>query len=107
MLMKMMHYVTKTSDGLVHVQNMVAGHHGQHHVHTEQGYENWKRLAHFKVSDDSIEILKGDKCDCGLKAGDTMEHDGKLWHDDKWENAKPEPTKKVKVKLTKQTKLRW
>jgi hypothetical protein len=81
MAFEMHFYVVKTPDGLYHVQNIVAGRLGQHHVHSEKSYERWaqsvdKRLIHY---------LGEGECNCGLKCGDIREYDGTLWHNPKFE----------------------
>ena len=77
----MIHLVTETSDGLVHVDNYVMGRHGQHHVHTKEGYLKWKNQKGAQTKDEDITYSKG-TCTCGLDAGDVKEHDGEVWHDD-------------------------
>ena len=74
---RMIHYVTIYDDGTVHVQNAVMGMPGQHHVHTLKGYKRWKKDV--KVEKDCCEetkAKKGQKCDCGLKPGQTKDHEG-------------------------------
>ena len=71
---EMTFYVTRTDDGLVHVQNAVGGMLGQHHVHDAAGYESWKKGAPDKsigpVSDSSIKDNPAPACKCGLGAGE-------------------------------------
>jgi hypothetical protein len=74
-------YVVKAPDGTYHVQNVVLGKLGQHHVHSEKSYEKWaqnidKRLIHY---------LGEKPCDCGLKCGDVREYDGRVWHNPEFE----------------------
>jgi hypothetical protein len=69
--------VTKTKDGLIHVQNCVGFLRGQHHVHTKQGYRQWLRMSKAKMR--TITVLKPDKCDCGLKPSEVREYDGNKW----------------------------
>ena len=66
-------YVSKSPDGLYHVQNAVGGYLGQHHVHTKESYEAWSRDL------DNIEVLGDAHCDCGLAAGQVRDHTGKVW----------------------------
>jgi len=86
MTIEMHFYVTKTEDGLYHVQNVVMGHFGQHHIHNEKSFNKWKKninpkyihMFEFKAS-----------CNCGLtKSGDVREYDGHEWHNDKFEDVK-------------------
>lgn len=70
-LPRMHFYVTQTPDGLYHVQNMVMGMSGQHHVHMKKGFNHWK--ADLEPGD--ISYTKG-VCDCGLKPGWVRDHDG-------------------------------
>jgi hypothetical protein len=73
-------YVVRTPDGLYHIQNVVMGHLGQHHIHSEKSYKKWvkgidKKFVHFREGE----------CNCGLKPGDVKEYDGQVWHNPKWE----------------------
>lgn len=61
-MITMQFYVFTDSDGNVHVQNAVAGMLGQHHVHTPEDFERWR-----KDSDDVREM--GGSCGCGLQPG--------------------------------------
>lgn len=81
MSFEMNFYVTKTPDGLYHVQNIVMGHFGQHHIHNEKSFQKWKK----GIAKKYIHINEG-ACSCGLaKSGDTREYDGHEWHNDKFE----------------------
>lgn len=71
-----------TADGLYHVTNVVMGMHGQHHVHTKESYERWKKSG--KIFDDRIIIGEG-KCNCGMEPGDVEEYDGHRWHNNRFE----------------------
>jgi hypothetical protein len=71
MAIRMRHYVTETKDGLYHVQNVVMGYFGQHHVHTKKQFEAW--LKKNKIAEDDIIKLAGNECDCGLKAGEVKD----------------------------------
>lgn len=78
----MQFYVTKTKDGLFHVQNYVQGMKGQHHIHTEKSFDKWKKGINAKY----IYISEG-ICNCELtKSGDVREYDGQEWNNDKFEN---------------------
>jgi hypothetical protein len=66
-------YVTIDKDSVYHVQNAVMGYLGQHHVHTEKGFDNWKK----NVDREAIFIEKG-QCSCGLKPGEVRDHNGKV-----------------------------
>jgi hypothetical protein len=83
----MQFYVSKTEDGLYHVQNCVMGMKGQHHVHNEKSLNKWKK----NIDPENIRVsplvgMAGDLCNCGLKSsGDVTEYDGKTWHNDKFE----------------------
>lgn len=63
--------VTITPDGLYHVQNGVAGMLGQHHVHSKEGFEAWRK------PDDDIRMGEG-ACACGLGDGDVRDHTGRV-----------------------------
>jgi len=80
MEIKMRFAVDITPDKLYHVTNMVMGRKGQHHVHTKEGYEQWKH----GIADDDIFIGEAE-CDCGLKPGDVKEYDGHTWHNYKFD----------------------
>jgi len=79
-MMEMHFYVIKTKDGLYHVQNVVTTDvgifFGQHHVHTEEGFKKWAR----NVKEENIHFLGEGECNCGLRAGDVREYDGREWH---------------------------
>lgn len=69
----MTHYVTRNSDGSVHVTNAVGGMIGQHHVHTEDDFRDWAdgREGVKPISPDAIKPLQATAdCDCGLKPGE-------------------------------------
>ena len=76
-------YVTKTSDGLLHVQNYVMGHKGQHHVHTEKGFKKW--LNGLSEAERLSIHMNGSECQCGLGPGDVKEYDGRQWHKKEFE----------------------
>ena len=73
MFAEMHFYVTKTTDGLYHVQNAVMGMLGQHHVHTEKGFKKWMR----EIEKEKIHTSSGN-CDCGLRAGNVQDHTGNV-----------------------------
>ena len=63
-MFQMTFYCTKEADGTIHVQNAIMGALGQHHVHTPEDFEVWRK-------DTEVKWLKGTApCDCGLKAGE-------------------------------------
>ena len=66
-------YCNRNSDGLIHVQNAVAGMMGQHHVHDDADFERWKQgnpeVQIGPVSEEDIVWLEGD-CDCELRSGE-------------------------------------
>lgn len=69
----MTHYVSRNSDGSVHVTNAVAGMIGQHHVHTEGGFRDWADGGEGSrpISPEAIKPMEGvTDCDCGLKPGE-------------------------------------
>ena len=76
----MRHYVALTQDGLYHVQNMVGAMIGQHHVHTEKGYKEWKKDIDKKY----LHLEKTEFCACGLETGYVKEHDGRVWFNEKF-----------------------
>jgi hypothetical protein len=73
-MFEMHFYVTKTADGLYHIQNVVAGYLGQHHVHTHQDYKKWRRKLRKK---ERLHFSKG-MCGCNLNNGETRDHHGQL-----------------------------
>ncbi len=79
-VIRMTFYATECPDGTIHVQNVVMGHLGQHHVHTKESFQRWKK----NVRDEDLKVSKGE-CNCGLKPGDVKEYDGQVWHNKKWE----------------------
>lgn len=85
MSMEMHFYVTKTKDGLYHVQNCIMGHLGQHHIHNEKSFKKWKKT----IKKELLHVSEG-SCNCGLtKSGNVREYDGKEWHNDKFEVLNP------------------
>lgn len=79
-MIEMHYYVIITSNKEVHIQNMVMGYEGQHHIHTWKGLLKWKENIDKKF----IHIEHGE-CDCGLKIGDVKEYSGEVWHNKKFE----------------------
>jgi len=71
---RMVFSVTRTDDGLVHVQNTVMGLRGQHHVHTAEEFGRWADGAPDRgigpVDLCDIQELRAAACDCGLAAGE-------------------------------------
>jgi hypothetical protein len=64
-MLEMTFYVTREDDGTVHVQNTIGGLFGQHHVHTPEGFEEWRKPS------DHIEEMQNTKpCTCGLAPGE-------------------------------------
>ena len=78
--------VTVTPDGLHHVQNVVAGLSGQHHVHTAESFARWREPKDglHAVEDDDIRKGEGE-CTCGLAVGDVRDHTGRVWHNEEFE----------------------
>ena len=72
-------YVTKTPDGLIHVQNFIRGLRGQHHIHNEDSFKRWKK----DIDPKYIHVSEG-SCDCGLKLGQVREYDGHVWFNDRF-----------------------
>ncbi len=64
MLHMMTHYVFRNGDDEIHVQNMVGGMFGQHHIHDAASFKAWvaeipgKQLSEMKLT-----------CDCGQTDG--------------------------------------
>ena len=79
-MIEMHFYVFRTKDGLYHVQNVVMGRLGQHHVHTEEGFKRWAK----GIPERLIHMMMGE-CNCGLRPGDVMEYNGKVWHNPEFE----------------------
>ena len=80
--LQMRFYVFQTPDGNYHVQNMVGGYEGQHHVHSPQSFDKWsKEIAGLG----NIEMLDPASCDCGLVPGDIRGHTGKIQHNAEFE----------------------
>jgi hypothetical protein len=72
-------YVYRNEDGTIHVQNVLMGHFGQHHVHNEDGFNKWKE----GVLASAIEVMEG-CCNCDLKPSQVRNHTGKVWTNDKF-----------------------
>ena len=81
-------------DGYVHVDNFVGYRQGQHHVHTREGYLNWKKQFNLKegsvmeyydeggvgwrkATPDSFPSCKY-HCRCELAPGQAREYDGSI-----------------------------
>ena len=69
-MISMRFYVTRTDDGLIHVQNAIMGRFGQHHVHSKEDFAKWMNDGDIQ-KEDIIEL--GKTCDCGLKSGEVKE----------------------------------
>ena len=65
-MIEMTFYCTRERDGTIHVQNAVAGHLGQHHVHNAEDFERWKAA----IPESQIVWLDATPCNCGLKPGE-------------------------------------
>ena len=76
---EMEHYVTEAPNGTVHVQNVIGGLPGQHHVHTPASFKRWCETTHPKIA----ETAKGE-CGCGLTPGQVREYDGGVWFNDRF-----------------------
>lgn len=79
--------VTETTDGLLHVQNVVKGHDGQHHVHGKAGFLKWQKQSVPKEI--TISTVAG-PCACGLTAGQVKEIDGRIWNNPHFQEATDE-----------------
>lgn len=64
MLHMMTHYVFRNGDNEVHVQNMVGGHSGQHHIHTAEEFRAWAA----EIPGRQLKEMKTE-CDCGRTEG--------------------------------------
>lgn len=82
-VIRMYFFATECPDGTVHVQNYVQALKGQHHVHSKESFERWRKKTEEETGEE-VSLSEGE-CDCGLKAGDCRECDGYLWHNEKWE----------------------
>jgi len=74
MAMEMSFYCTREADGTIHVQNAVMGFLGQHHVHTPEDFERWRRAGYQPVPDRLIHWLEAAPCRCGLAPGEVRQH---------------------------------
>lgn len=90
--------VTETTDGLLHVQNVVKGHDGQHHVHGKGGFKKWQRECAKEIA---ISITQGD-CACGLAAGQVKEIDGRIWNNPHFEEVPDEVVAKAQPSIGEQ-----
>lgn len=59
------------ADGSVHVQNAVMGALGQHHVHTPEEFETWRKPGDQIIEHNAI-------CSCDLAVGQARDHTGKI-----------------------------
>ena len=59
-------------DGTIHVQNVIGGYLGQHHVHAQDSFGRWRRT----VAQEDLVRVNVMVCDCGLKPGEVKQsHD--------------------------------
>lgn len=62
---RMNFYCTKEKDKTVHVQNVITGVFGQHHVHTAKDFKKWsKGISNIKW------LTNTSPCTCGLRPGE-------------------------------------
>ena len=85
-------YATKTPDGKIHVQNVINGLRGQHHVHSAESFERWSR----HVNPGNLEIDEGE-CGCGLEVGQVREYDGRVWFNDRFLRDEPAEVEKIRA----------
>lgn len=85
-MVKIYFLVIRCPDGTVHVQNVIGPYLGQHHVHTMEGYERWRRHIEETLRRDAYEFMESEgACDCGLEPGWVREYDGRVWYSGRWE----------------------
>lgn len=70
-------YVHRNEDGSVHVQNALMGHAGQHHVHSPEGFDEWRSKG-----DDIVE--QSGQCNCDLSIGQVRDANGRVWDNPKF-----------------------
>lgn len=75
---RMQYFVSESEDGMLHVQNILMGMNGQHHVHTKDEYEKWKKNGKIESRDITM-ANKRYKCNCGLKPGEVKDHEGRVY----------------------------
>lgn len=81
MIVPMTFIVTITDDGLYHVQNVIMGQMGQHHVHTKESFQRWKK----DIDSKHLKVSQGE-CNCGLdRSGMVREYDGHEWFNERFE----------------------
>ncbi len=65
---EMRFYCQRTTNGLIHVTNMLMGLQGQHHVHTDTEFQQWATDVP-EVSIDWETLKQSSPCTCGLQNG--------------------------------------
>lgn len=75
MAFEMEHLYQINNDGTVHVQNWVGPFAGQHHVHTKEGFEAWRKNV---AGMNAVKRIRG-QCACRLKPGQVRDYDGRIW----------------------------
>jgi len=86
---------TKTPDGNIHVQDMVGIMKGQHHVHSPEGFERWRKATLKDRPEMNVEPKEGSCCD--LKPGyvrecnDSTRFEPKLGEKQESADVPPEP----------------
>lgn len=66
-------HVTRENDGTIHVQNVLGGMLGQHHVHTPEGFDAWRTPG-----DEIVETQGASPCTCGLQPQEARSHLGNV-----------------------------
>lgn len=61
--MHMTYYCQQNPDGTIHVTNQVGPHTGQHHVHTQAGFDRWAADVS-KSAIDWATLRTCNPCDC-------------------------------------------
>jgi len=62
--------------GNMHVDTLIDGERWQHHVHSQAAFLSWSELM---AGCELIRLPNGE-CECGLSAGQVLEHDGRIWN---------------------------
>ena len=92
-------WVRRTPEGTIHVQNYIGGLRGQHHVHTPESFERWRRNL---GDEEGVTIHEGEgPCSCGLtEPGQVREYDGREWFNPRF-LSEDELTARANVELIK------
>ena len=75
-MFRLVTYVYRDKEGHYHCQNAIGPFLGQHFVVHK---DKWEEFYEKEKEEREFEFMDG-LCECGLRPGETREHDGKVWY---------------------------